>query len=243
MRDSFVFYRSFFDACGKLSDSDRLAVYDAICSYALDGLMPEDSGIVSAMMMLICPQIDANNKRYENGKKGGRPEKEETKPKPKNNQAETKQKPKRNQTITKPEPNVNVNVDVDVNANENANENGNANGDVNVFKTISSEPSEKTPELEADVEAIPLNDGTEWRPSVDEYHEYKRLYPSVDIDQEFRSMRGWSKSNPTKRKTKTGVRRFVTSWLEKEQDRGGRASPTKSTPTDYFIRVANGGEL
>ena len=79
-------------------------------------------------------------------------------------------------------------------------------------------------EEEAPVELIPLNDGSGWRPTLKEYDEYKRLYPSVDIDQEFRSMRGWCLSNPKNKKTQGGVKRFVNSWLSKRQDRARRNS-------------------
>lgn len=34
-------------------------------------------------------------------------------------------------------------------------------------------------------------------------------------------MRGWLDSNPDRRKTRRGVRRFVNSWLSQEQDKGG----------------------
>lgn len=58
---------------------------------------------------------------------------------------------------------------------------------------------------------------------VNEWHE---AYPAVPIMQELREMRQWAISNPTKRKTARGMRRFITSWLEREQNRGGaRASP------------------
>lgn len=79
----------------------------------------------------------------------------------------------------------------------------------------------------AEVEAIPLNDGTEWECTVDEYNEFARLYPSVNIKQEFRNMRGWCMSNPTKRKTRRGIRRFVTGWLSRQQDSGN--THTKQT--------------
>lgn len=72
----------------------------------------------------------------------------------------------------------------------------------------------------ADVEAIPLNDGTEWKCSVSDYDEYVRLYPGVDVKKAFREMRSWSNSNPEKRKTRKGVKRFVNSWLSKEQNSG-----------------------
>lgn len=71
----------------------------------------------------------------------------------------------------------------------------------------------------ADVEAIPLNDGTEWNCPLDDYNEYVRLYPAVDVKQAFRDMRAWGLSNKEKRKTRRGVKRFVNSWLSKSQDR------------------------
>ena len=75
----------------------------------------------------------------------------------------------------------------------------------------------------ADVEAIPLTSGEEWRPSKSEYGEYCRLYPSVDVVTEFRKMRAWSLSNPKKQKTIRGVRKFVNNWLSNAQDRGKKA--------------------
>ena len=76
-------------------------------------------------------------------------------------------------------------------------------------------------EPEADVEALVLNDGSEWRPTEALFAEYVRLYPNVDVKQQFNVMRSWCLSNPKKRKTKRGITRFVNSWLSKEQDRGG----------------------
>lgn len=72
MRDSFVFYRSFHNALSKLSDADRLAAYDALVEYGLDGLEDAD-GVSAAILEAFKPLIDANNRRFENGKKGGRP--------------------------------------------------------------------------------------------------------------------------------------------------------------------------
>ena len=69
----------------------------------------------------------------------------------------------------------------------------------------------------ADVEAIPLNDGTEWRPTESMFVEYLRLFPNVDVKREFANMRSWSLSNS--RKTVKGVKRFVNGWLSREQNR------------------------
>ena len=71
MRDSFIFYNSFFEALCELSPDVRLNVYDAVANYALTGEQQELTGIAKAVFLLIKPQIDANNKRYEDGCKGG----------------------------------------------------------------------------------------------------------------------------------------------------------------------------
>ena len=109
LRDSFVFYRSFFVAISQLPKKYQLDTYQALAKYALDSDEIALNGISSAVLELCKPQIDANNRRFENGKKGGR-----------RNQTETKAEPKQNQTETKHEPNVNVNVNV--NDNDNVNE-------------------------------------------------------------------------------------------------------------------------
>lgn len=69
-RYSFIFYKSFAKALGKLPDAEYTVLMRAIMAYAFDGTEPELDGICDAMWELIRPQIDANNARYENGKKG-----------------------------------------------------------------------------------------------------------------------------------------------------------------------------
>lgn len=100
----------------------------------------------------------------------------------------------------------------------------------------------KVKEPDASVEALLLNDGTTWKPTVSLYEEYKRLYPGVNIDQEFRNMRGWCISNPSKRKTLGGIKRFVTNWLSKEQNRGrqGRSFDTRHMSTEEYMQATQG---
>lgn len=102
----------------------------------------------------------------------------------------------------------------------------------------------KVKEPDASVEALLLNDGTTWKPTVSLYEEYKRLYPGVNIDQEFRNMRGWCISNPTKRKTLGGIKRFVTNWLSKEQNRGARRGgsfgDTRHMSTEEYMQATQG---
>ena len=93
MRESVVFYRSFYEAIRRLPAEQFKASALAILEYGLDGKEPETDGIERTVFCMAKPQIDANNRRYENGTKGGRP-------KTKNNQTETKD----NINETKPEP-------------------------------------------------------------------------------------------------------------------------------------------
>lgn len=65
---------------------------------------------------------------------------------------------------------------------------------------------------------IILKDNTYYKISEEEISQYKILYPDVDIDLEIRKMQGWCINNQTKRKTKSGIKRFINSWLSKSQD-------------------------
>jgi len=79
IKGSFVFYRSFYEAINKLKNKELKAdIYEAICELSLnnnDIKLNNDVGLI--IMDLIKPQIEANNKKYENGVKygylGGRP--------------------------------------------------------------------------------------------------------------------------------------------------------------------------
>ena len=126
-RESFVFYRSFRDAFRALDKDVRLRMYEAIIDYGLDLIEPHFEGIEKVLWTLIRPQLEANNKRFENGCKGGAPMgNQNARKQPKNNQKITEKQPKNNQK----QPNVNENVNVNVN--ENVNENVN---DIRTLKT------------------------------------------------------------------------------------------------------------
>lgn len=72
-RDSFIFYRSFYEAVKELPKDIRLEVYTAIMEYALYGKSPEGlKPFARGIFTLIKPSIDSNNTRFENGCKGGR---------------------------------------------------------------------------------------------------------------------------------------------------------------------------
>lgn len=116
MRDSVVFYRSFWEAIKQLQEKERLESLTAILEYGLDEIEPKSAGVASAMFLMAKPQIDANNRRYQNGTKGGRPA---TKTEPNDNLESNYNKPSDNQTITKAKPKEKNNVKEKDNVNDN----------------------------------------------------------------------------------------------------------------------------
>lgn len=90
---------------------------------------------------------------------------------------------------------------------------------------------------EADVPAVILNDGSEWRPSVQDVEEWKNLYPGVDIVVEFGRMRQWCKDNPKKCKTRNGVRRFARGWLDRQQNRPSKYGSGQNQKDKYTQRM------
>ncbi len=75
---------------------------------------------------------------------------------------------------------------------------------------------------------LPLNDGSEYPIFEEQVRDWRGLYPGTDVNQQLRNMRGWLTSNRSNRKTKSGVLRFVTGWLAREQNKarteGGNGS-------------------
>ena len=127
-RDSFVFYRSFYESISGLSDKQQLEVYKAISSYALNGELIDLGVVANAIFCLAKPSIDSNQRRYENGlkgaehgKKGGRPK---TPKKPLKNPKLTPRKPQINPKLTPyvdEDVSVSVSEDVSVSVSEEIN--------------------------------------------------------------------------------------------------------------------------
>lgn len=69
---------------------------------------------------------------------------------------------------------------------------------------------------------LPLNDGTEFSVTESQIAEFETLYPAVDVRQALRNQRGWLLSDQRRRKTARGIKKFITGWLAKDQDRGGK---------------------
>lgn len=70
-RDSFVFFRSYFEAIEEADTKSQLELYRSIALYALNREEPNLKGLVKSAWIVIKPIIDANHQRYINGCKGG----------------------------------------------------------------------------------------------------------------------------------------------------------------------------
>lgn len=84
--------------------------------------------------------------------------------------------------------------------------------------TYCTEPENFASVPAAVIELI-LNDKSFYPITQQDIDEWQELYPNVNILQELRKMKGWLDANPTKRKTSRGIKRFINSWLSREQDR------------------------
>lgn len=62
---------------------------------------------------------------------------------------------------------------------------------------------------------------------------YKELYPAVNVLQELKKMLGWLESNPRNRKTKNGIKTFITRWLSKVQDKAPKVEDESNSFTGF----------
>ena len=131
--DSFVFYRSFYDAMQELNQKDKQNVLNAVLDYAFLDREPEHlKGNIKSIFILIKPQIDANRRKRESGAKGG-------KQKGENAKKAIQTLPEKNSTLnstlnSRENTNVNVNNNVKKNVNVNVNNEMTIDDDLNFFQ-------------------------------------------------------------------------------------------------------------
>jgi hypothetical protein len=116
MRDTMIFYRSFYDAIKTLSKEEKADIYEAIFEYGLNFNEIELTGVPHVVFNLIKPILATNIKNYTNGKK------------PKLSESEAKGKRKRS------ERQGNKDKDKDVNKDEDKDEDEDKNKDKDVYR-------------------------------------------------------------------------------------------------------------
>lgn len=67
---------------------------------------------------------------------------------------------------------------------------------------------------------------------------WKTTFPAVDVEQQIRESRQWCIDNPTKRKTYSGVSRYIYNWLSRRQNAGGSSvARAKMTPDEHLKQI------
>ncbi len=84
---------------------------------------------------------------------------------------------------------------------------------------ISPEPDKPTPNPSGIL--LPLNDKTFYDVPLEKIASWAEAYPAVEVKTELKRMIVWLDSNPTKKKTRRGIERFINNWLARTQDSGG----------------------
>lgn len=122
-RDAMIFYKSFYEAIAELDAETFKATVLGILEYGLNGKEVKVDGIAKVILSMAKPQIDANNKRFANGAKGGRPKKTNglENDKPMVIEEKTNTYKNKNHRLSNKKPNVNVNVKDNVKDNVNVN--------------------------------------------------------------------------------------------------------------------------
>lgn len=106
---------------------------------------------------------------------------------------------------------------------------------------------EQTPfasEPDTGLPALILKDGSRFHISQNHLNEFVDAYPGVDVRDQIMKMSQWLKTNPTKRKTKNGIMRFINSWIarsERETFNASQSSTKISMPE--YIRQQEAGTL
>ena len=120
MRNSFIFYSSYYDAISELPEDEQGLIYKAIIDYAIAKKEPHNLTPACRMCFkLIKPTIDAALSRYdasvENGKKGGAPKGNSNAQKqPKNNPETTQEQPRNNLETSEIQAKNNLDIDIDM---------------------------------------------------------------------------------------------------------------------------------
>lgn len=244
-KNTFIMKTEWGKMISALPDEAAGKIIKAVYSYVETGETGVDDPVLSAILILITDTLDANAAKYEKTceerkkaieKRWGNDTKESA-----SIQADTK-------VYKSIQPDTDNEYEYD---NDSDNESVSDNEyPTDTKKTSCGKRSENRSPLEpeADTAAIPLNDGSAWRPPISLYETYEQSYPAVDLPQEFNKMRSWCLSNPKNCKTRNGVKRFVNNWLVKAQDHAarqptGRASPHQHSNSDVLLSIINGGAV
>lgn len=196
----------------RLSDDEAGRLFKSLFPYGREEIKPnfDESPALAMAFDILSMAIDRDKERYvrrceanrENGYKGGRPKK---------NQTDITKTEKSERLFSKPKK-ADKDMDKDMDKHK-----GKEMHKDNI-NTLCSEPENSG--LNPSGILLPLNDKSFYDVPLDKITLWKEAYPAVDIERELKRMIAWLDSNPTRRKTKRGITKFINNWLSREQDKG-----------------------
>ena len=223
IRDRFTFFSSYFDAISLLPDSEQLRCYQAICSYALTGEMPDIDGVAGAVFLMAKPTVDKCNMRASLGSKGGIA-RSKAEANVKQNASKTEANSK--QTSSKPQTNAkqtSSDIDIEIDIEKEIDIDNTISGD----RGVGEEPKKRFKP-----------------PTLDEVRAYcQERHNSVDPEQfiNFYTSKGWMVGKNPMKDWKAAVR----TW-ERQSHNIGRRTSSSMNNSDYLdeilLREINGGE-
>lgn len=88
-----------------------------------------------------------------------------------------------------------------------------------------SEKTPQSPEIEPEPEYVPptfdcAGDVKTFTPSEEDVSRWQQAFPGVDVRVALLRARAWVDADPKRRKTARGMKRYLTAWLGRDQDRG-----------------------
>lgn len=220
----------------RLPDEEAGKLFKSLFPYGREEIRPdfEASPALAMAFDILSMAIDRDKEKYiarceanrENGRKGGRPKK---------NQMDIEETEKSERFFSKPKK-----ADKDRDMDKGKHKDNDKQKDN--IKNVCSEPEKPAPNPSGIL--LPLNDKTLYDVPLDKIAIWKDAYPAVNVEQELKRMAAWLESNPTRRKTQRGITKFINIWLAKEQDEGGRFKGSRQqgqgkdrelTPEDYEL--------
>jgi phage replication O-like protein O len=93
---------------------------------------------------------------------------------------------------------------------------------------------------------ITLKDKSHFHVSEDDIEEWSAAFPNINVYYELTKLAQWNKDNKSKRKTKTGIRKHIHTWLSKaeqeEIEKNGKTNNgiKKTTEQNWFVYPKTG---
>ena len=197
-RESFIFYRSFYDSIKGLGDAEFAECMRFLCEYGLNENELEGGVLAEVVLKMAKPQIDANNQRRSNGAKGSRPKTGGSITENQESKKETGGFESENHRLRDAKPNDNDNANGNANANEN--EKGNENENVSDEQDRPAGPRTfKPPSLE----------------EVQEYCESRQSSVNAERFMDYYTANGWRVGKNSMKDWKAAVR----NWERQEAER------------------------